>query len=163
MNGLRIATLAALVLSGQYAIAGGFLTAQEFVTRATASGQTEVELGKLALQKSQNVNIRAFAQRMVTDHGRTSAELAALAHARGLKVGAPTSEQRAAIENLRGKAGKDFDAAYGKQVVEDHDEAVSLFSAAGTLDDKELSAFASKVLPTLTSHQQTAHQLIPGQ
>ena len=162
MNRLRIA-LAALVLTGQYAFAGGFLTPQDFVTRATASGQVEVELSKLALEKSQDVNIRAFAQRMVTDHGRATAELSALAGSKGLKAGSPTAEQRAVINNLRQKTGKDFDAAYGRQMVEDHDEAVSLFSAAGTLDDKELSAFAGKLLPTLTNHQQTAHQLVPGQ
>lgn len=163
MNKLRFASLAALMLLGQSALAGGFLTAQEFVTRATAAGQTEVELSKLALEKSEAVNIRAFAQRMVTDHGRVNAELAALANAKGLKVAAPTAEQRATLENLRLKTGREFDAAYGRQMVQDHDAAVSLFSAAGTLDDKELSAFASKVLPTLTTHQQTAHQLIPGQ
>ncbi len=163
MNRLRIATLAAMALAGQYAFAAGFLTAQEFVTRATASAQVEVELSKLALEKSQDVNIRAFAQRMVADHGRAAAELAALARSKGLKAGVPTAEQRAAIDKLRQKTGRDFDSAYGRQMVEDHDEAVSLFSAAGTLDDKELSAYAGKVLPTLTNHQQTAHQLIPGQ
>lgn len=163
MNKRSFAALAALLFVAQSSLAGGFLTAQEFVTRATASGQAEVEFSKLALEKSQDVNIRAFAQRMVTDHGRASAELAALAKSKGLKASAPTAEQRAALESLRQKMGKAFDVAYGKQMVEDHDEAVSLFSAAGTLDDKELAAWASKLLPTLTNHQQTAHQLVPGQ
>jgi putative membrane protein len=163
MNKLRIASLAALVLAAQTTLAGGFLTAQEFVTRATAASRAEVEFSKLALEKSQDANVRAFAQRMVTDHGRAGAELAALANAKRLKPAELSAEQRARLDSLRQKAGKDFDAAYGRQMVEDHDEAVSLFSAAGTLDDKELAAYASKLLPTLTNHQQTAHQLIPGQ
>ena len=46
-------------------------------------------------------------------------------------------------------------------MVKDHDEAVLLFSAAGTLedDDKELAAFARKTLPVLTEHQQLAAHL----
>ncbi len=38
------------------------------VTAASAIGLIDVEAGKLALEKSQNTEVRAFAQRMVGDH-----------------------------------------------------------------------------------------------
>jgi putative membrane protein len=162
MNRLRIALLGTLVLAGQQALGAGFITPQEFVTRASAAGLGEVELGKLALQKSSAADIRAFAQKMVDDHGKTGAELAALAKARMLSVATqPNDAQRAALAQLRQKSGRQFDEAWTGQMAKDHDEAVLLFSAAGTLedDDAELAAFSRKVLPVLSEHQQLAAHL----
>jgi len=162
MNKLRIALLGTLVLAGQQVLAAGFITPQEFVTRASAAGLGEVELGKLALEKSSAADIRAFAQKMVEDHGKSGAELAALARARMLSVASQPSEaQRTALAQLRQKSGQQFDTAWTEQMTKDHDEAVLLFSAAGTLedDDKELAAFARKTLPVLTGHQQLAAHL----
>jgi putative membrane protein len=161
MNKLGIAAMAALAFTMQPVFGAGFMTAQEFVTRASASGHAEVELAKLALQKSSAPDIRAFAQKMVDDHDRTNQELTALARPRSLAVAGPDETQRAAIAELRKKSGPAFDAAYAQQAQKDHDEAVSLFSAAGTLedDDKALAEFARKTLPRLTEHQQAAAQL----
>ena len=64
-----------------------------------------------------------------------------------------------ALEDLRGKSGKEFDAAYAAQMVKDHNEAVALFTAASSLPDSELAGFASKTLPTLRDHQAMAKQL----
>jgi putative membrane protein len=135
------------------------LTPKEFVAQASAGGQAEVELGKLALQRSQAPDVRAFAQKMVDDHGKANAELASLAKAKGMELSGPNDEQRAMIEGLRKKSGKDFDAAYAAAMSKDHDEDVSMFSAAGTLQDAQLADFARKALPVLTQHQQMAHQL----
>jgi putative membrane protein len=160
MNMLRIAAIGALVFSGQLASGAGFLAPQEFVTRASAAGLGEVELGKLAVQKGSAAHVRAFAQKMIEDHGKSGAELAALAKKKALKLAAqPGEEQRTALAELRGKTGSEFDAAWIQQMVKDHDQAVSLFSAAGTLDDADLAGFARNTLPTLTEHQQMAAQL----
>lgn len=160
MNKLRIALLGALMLAGQPLLAAGFITPQEFVTRASAAGLGEVELGKLALQKSDAADIRAFAQKMVEDHGKANAELAAVARTRALQVATQPSEaQRTALAQLRQKTGQQFNEAWTGQMVKDHDEAVLLFSAAGTLEDEELAAFSRKTLPVLTEHQQMAAHL----
>lgn len=160
MNKLGIAVIAALAFTVQQAFGAGFLTAQEFVTRASAAGQAEVEMGKLALEKSTAPDIKAFAQKMVEDHTSTGQELATLAKSKGLApAAAPSDAQRAVIAGLRGKSGAAFDEAYAQQAQKDHDEAVSLFSAAGTLADTTLAEFARMTLPKLTAHQQAAAQL----
>jgi putative membrane protein len=64
-----------------------------------------------------------------------------------------------ALEDLRGKSGKEFDTAYAKQMVMDHNEAVTLFTGASALPDADLAAFAKKTLPTLKEHQQMAAHL----
>ncbi len=160
MNKLRIALLGALMLTGQQLLAAGFITPQEFVTRASASGLGEVELGKLALEKSEAADIRAFAQKMVGDHGRANADLAAVASRKGLPVATqPSGAQRTPLAQLRQKTGRDFNEAWTAQMVKDHGEAVLLFSAAGTLDDEQLAAFSRKTLPVLSEHQQMAAHL----
>src|SRR5262249_42041407 len=110
-------------------------------------------------EKSQAREIRTFAQKMVDDHDKANAALAALAKRLKLQVAPPTAEQRAQLTELRKKSGADFDAAWTDQMVKDHDEAVSLFSAAGTLDDAQLATFARDTLPVLTRHQEMANQL----
>ncbi len=159
MNRLRIVVLVAWLFSSGHVMAAGFLTAEEFVARASAAGQSEIDLGKLAAQKSTAVDIRAFAQKMIEDHGKAGAELAILAKKKGLAIAQPGEAQLATLAELQQKSGGEFDAAYAKQMLTDHDDAVSLFSAAGTLDDPDLAAFARKALPVLTQHQQMAKHL----
>jgi putative membrane protein len=160
MNKLAFAAIAALACTAQQGFAAGFLTAQEFVTRASAAGQAEVELGKLAIARSSAPDIRGFAQKMIEDHGRIGQELAMLAKSKGLAVSAaPDDAQRSVLAELRGKSGPAFDEAYAQQAQKDHDEAVSLFSAAGTLQDTVLAEFARRTLPELTEHQQAAAHL----
>ncbi len=44
-------------------------------------------------------------------------------------------------------------------MVQDHDEAVALFTSASTLPDKDLPGFAAKTLPILKEHQQHSMRL----
>ena len=160
MRKLGFAAIATLAFTAQQAFCAGFMTAQEFVTRASAAGMAEVELSKLALEKSSAPDIMGFAQKMIADHGRIGQELAALAKPKGLVLAqTPNEAQRTALAELRKKSGPTFDAAYAQQAQKDHDEAVSLFSAAGTLEDTALAAFARQTLPKLTEHQQAAANL----
>ena len=48
---------------------------QSFVTEAAAGGLAEVELGQLAAEKSSNPEVKKFAERMVTDHGKANDQL----------------------------------------------------------------------------------------
>src|SRR5207237_946016 len=50
-------------------------TDRTFVTNAAEGGMAEVELGQLATNKATNPDVKQFAQRMVTDHGKANDEL----------------------------------------------------------------------------------------
>jgi putative membrane protein len=159
MKKMLLAGLTAASLS-QFALGAAPLSNADFVAKASESGVAEVELGKLAAQKGSSPEVRAYGQRMVTDHSKANAELEALAAQKTLTpVKTPNAMHAKALEDLRGKSGKDFDAAYAKQMVVDHQEAVTLFTAASSLPDRELAAFASKTLPTLRDHDQQAKHL----
>jgi putative membrane protein len=138
-------------------------TASVFVQKAAQDGMTEVELGKVALAKSRNAEVRDFAQRMVTDHGKANNELAALARQKG--IDAPNkldAEHQAMVQKFEGKSGAAFDNEYSRHMSMDHTKAISLFEAASKSEDPDFAGFAKKTLPTLKEHKKLASQL-PGQ
>lgn len=136
---------------------------ESFVKHAATDGMAEVELGKIALQKSQDPAVRKFAQRMVTDHGKANTELASIAKRKNLDV--PTSldsKHQSLVQSMNAKSGAAFDAAYSEHMQADHSKAIALFEAASKSSDTDLAAFAKKTLPTLQEHKQMADALPAG-
>ena len=60
------------------------LTAQQFVTDAAVGGMKEVQLSELALNKSQNLEVKKLAACMVNDHYKANARLEKIAQSAGL-------------------------------------------------------------------------------
>ena len=133
-----------------------------FVKKASLDGMTEVEAGKVALAKSQDPDIRSFAQRMVDDHSKAGAELASLAKTKGLAAPKQLdAEHQAMLDALKAKSGHEFDHAYAEHMNMDHSKAIALFESASKSDDVQLAQFAEKTLPTLKQHKALAQKL-PG-
>jgi len=134
-----------------------------FVEKAAQDGMTEVELAKIALDRSQNTAIRKFAQRMVTDHGKANQELASIAKTKGIEVPASLdTEHREVVDKLQANEGSAFDIEYSRHMNMDHTMAITLFEAEANASDKDFASFAKKTLPTLKEHKTMAGKL-PGQ
>ena len=127
---------------------------KDWVAMAGMAGLAEVEMGNLALQKAENADVKAFAQRMVTDHTKSNEELQQLATAKGLTLPAQLDgEHKAGVDHLNSLSGKEFDKAYMQHMVADHDKAVSHFTAGSTnVADADIKAYATKTLPVLQEH-----------
>jgi putative membrane protein len=135
-------------------------TPETFVKTAAQDGMTEVALGKLALTKSSNNDVKQFAQKMVQDHGQADQQLASLAKSKGLAV--PTTldaQHEAMVKALSAKSGVAFDSSYAAHMAKGHTKAVALFQAASKSSDPDVAAFAQKTLPTLQEHKQLADTL----
>jgi putative membrane protein len=131
-----------------------------FVKKAAQDGMTEVELGKLAMDKSNNAAVKRFAQRMVQDHGAANAELSGIAKGKNLQVPAALDEEhQGMVKKLAAKSGAAFDADYAKHMAMDHTKAVALFQSETKSTDSELANFAKKTLPTLQEHKRMADSL----
>jgi len=127
-----------------------------FVKKAALDGMAEVELGRIALSKSQDAKVRSFAERMVRDHGKANEALDAIAKRKGLSVPmALDPEHRSLIQSLNAKSGTAFDTAYTEHM-RDHSKAIALFQGAITGPDQDLATFAKETLPTLEQHEQMA-------
>src|SRR5581483_11313460 len=62
----------------------GPMTAQDFVSDAVWGGDKEVALGKLAQERSQNPDVKAFGQQMIRDHSRANQQLITICDREGL-------------------------------------------------------------------------------
>jgi putative membrane protein len=126
----------------------------DFLTKAAQGGMAEVELGKIAVQKATNPEVKKFAQKMVDDHTKANNELKELAAKKGVTL--PTeidSSHRSAIDKMKGLSGADFDKAYVDAMVDDHETDVDEFEEQSKdAKDADIKAFAAKTLPTLKSH-----------
>ena len=71
--------IATLGTASAIAAAGDKVTAEDFAKKAGAAGMAEVEMGKLGAQKATDPDVKAYAQKMVTDHTRANKELMAAA------------------------------------------------------------------------------------
>jgi putative membrane protein len=134
---------------------------KEFIVEAGKAGLAEVQMGNLALQNAQNADVKAFAQRMVTDHSKSNEELQQLATAKGIALAAELSgDPQQALEHLGTLDGAAFDKAYMQHMVADHGKAVTLFqNGSASAQDADLKAWATKTLPTLQEHATLAQQV----
>lgn len=160
----KIFLIAALAACSAVAMAdSNKISADDFVKKAGAAGAAEVEMGKLGAQKATNAEVKAFAQKMVTDHTKANKELLAAAKAKNLEV--PT-EPGMVHKGMKEKfehqsADQDFNHDFMQQMVRDHTKAVELFQTASndTTLDPDLRGWAKKTLPTLEQHLADAQTL----
>jgi putative membrane protein len=137
---------------------------QKFVRHATADSLLEVELGRLAQARGGGGAIKTLGERLIADHGRLSADLQRIAAARGMTLPARLGRDReASLEQIGRLSGTEFDTAFSKQAVADHQRAVARYDQqAITARDPELKAWVSQALPTLREHLQAARALSPN-
>lgn len=132
-----------------------------FVAKAAQGGLAEVELGKLAVDKASNPDVKQFGQRMVDDHTKANDQLKSVAGQQNYQVPAETDAQhKAMMKRLSGLSGAAFDRAYMRNMVMDHKKDVAEFqkeSAAGKND--AVKGFASQTLPTLRDHLKSAQEI----
>lgn len=132
-----------------------------FAVKAAAGGMLEVELGKLAQQKSSNASVKAFGEMMVKDHSKANIELKGLAKSKHIVLPDTLSgEGMKTKAELSGKSGADFDKAYADLMVKDHQDDIDEFEkGAKVVKYPEMIAFADKTLPILKMHLDAAKKV----
>jgi putative membrane protein len=127
---------------------------KKFVKDSALGGMTEVELGKLAAQKASNDAVKQFGQRMVDDHSKANDQLKQIAGKSNLEVPAALdSKHQSRVDKLAKLSGPEFDKAYVKDQLKDHERDVDDFkSEAQNGSDANVKQFAMETLPTLQQH-----------
>lgn len=134
---------------------------RDFLMDAAMGGLMEVELGRIAAQKGMSDSVKQFGQRMVDDHSKANEELTSLASSKGITLPTALDEKHQKdVTKLSALSGAEFDRAYSKMMLSDHNKDVKEFEKQSIKGaDAELKAFASKTLPTLQEHLQMARAL----
>lgn len=128
---------------------------QKFMTEAAGAGMYEVEVSKLVADRSQNADLKSFAQMLITDHTAANTELMGIAQAKNVSL-PPTmpKSKQSDIDKLAKLKGDAFDKAFIQQAgLKAHREAVTLFDGESKSGkDADVKGFATKILPKLREH-----------
>jgi putative membrane protein len=127
----------------------------------------DIEAGKQALDKSQNKDVRAFAQQMVGDHTAVNEQALALVKKLNVKPEdnatsqSLTKQAEATRKKLAGLDGAAFDKAYVDNEVAYHKTVNNALRSTLIPDaqNAELKALLEKGLTVFEGHQKHAEQL----
>jgi len=126
----------------------------EFYKAAATGGFAEVELAKLAQEKSKAEDVKEFAAMMVKDHTAANNKLKTLAAANDVTLPDDTTlMQKATKKKLEVQSAADFDEAYVKQQIKAHEDTAALMK--NEIDggkDPDAKRFATEALPTVEAH-----------
>jgi predicted outer membrane protein len=159
--------------SGQGATAGGAAAAgaskgsvskadEKIIKDMAMANIAEIETGKIAQSKSQNDQVKSFAQQMIDDHSKALSELQTLAQQKGVTLPTePDSKHKAMATKLQAMSGDAFDKAYMAQAgVSDHKKVHSmLMSDEKRAKDPDVKAAAAKMAPVVEQHLKSAEQM----
>lgn len=136
--------------------------AQEFVNAAGQAGLLEIQTSKMALDRSNNSDVKTFAQMMMDQHTQAAEGLKAAAAAAALAPPPDTLDEahvRKVSDLTENRPSDAFDADYMKMQIDAHTEAIQLFqdyAASGEI--APIKAFAEQTLPALQQHKAKAQQ-----
>ena len=122
----------------------------------------EVEMGKMAQSKSQNAEVKTFAQQMIDDHGKGLTEVQTVAQAKGITL--PTeldAKHKAMAAKLAKLEGDKFDKEYMKVGgTGGHKEALAMLNKnEKSAKDADVKGLATKMKPTVEQHLKAAQQM----
>ena len=136
---------------------------QEFVRKAAIANEFEIESSHLALERSRNRDVRAFAERMIEDHLTTGDRLELAIRDSRQRLRLPRALDNTHMNKLRQLervSNRNFDQMYLQMQRDAHREAVQLFTDYRRNGaDPALREFARETLPHLRDHREHVAQL----
>jgi putative membrane protein len=134
---------------------------QKFLVESARGSLMEVELGRVAKNKSRETEVRDFGNRMVEDHSKALRQIEELASKKGVTVSTALDEKHQKIIERYEKFGADeFDTKYINHMVRDHEKDLSeAESQAKNAKDSDIAEFAARLVPIYRSHLDQARKV----
>ena len=126
---------------------------------------SEIAAGKLALEKSQNDQVKQYAQKLIDDHTQAQQELQKIADAKGVELeNEPDAKHKSMVKTMSALEGEKFDKMYLTQGgARDHKNTQQLLQKMQKQSkDKDLQALAQKIEPAVQQHLTMAQDLQSG-
>ena len=136
--------------------AGPATTAGDFVTAVGASDLYEIEAGRIAAQKANSEELKSFADMLVADHQKSTADLKTAAGQSSPPVTvspALDAEKQGLLDALKNAGAADFDRTFVDQQKQAHQKALDLlrrYQSSG--DSQSLKDFAGKASAVVQAH-----------
>lgn len=150
-----------------------------FLKEAIQGNLAEVELGKLAQEKSKNADVQAYGKMLADDHGQANEKAQAMAQQMGVEAPRQMSaKQQADVKRLQSLEGAAFDRMFVAHMIKDHKKDIKDYTRAseqmpGTQTSGKMGSekmglgagagqvadYAKETLPTLEKHLKAAEDL----
>jgi putative membrane protein len=136
-----------------------------FVRKAMEGSLAEVQLGQLTLQKSNNDQVKQFAQRMIDDHTKLNDQMKPVAQQLGVSApNQPSKKDRQTMAKLQALSGSAYDQAYIRDMVKDHKQDLSEFQGeASSGQDQTVKDAANQGSQVISQHLQMIQQIAKDQ
>jgi putative membrane protein len=143
--------------------ANASISTPDFINRVVMSDMFDTQAAKIAEQKGDS-NDRSFGRTEAGYHPKLTDELRSMVNSGKVKdSNIPTaldSEHQQRLDRLQKLSGKQFDEAFKKDMIQNHDNLVAALDQysrnGGNTDVKQ---WASKTLPAVKEHQKTSETL----
>jgi predicted outer membrane protein len=125
--------------------------------------QLAIQMGKLAQDKGSTRAARAYGQRLVADNTLAERKIDAYLRKRGADLSALASTTNADPDHelLATKSGVEFDRAFARQIVSDHQKSLDLIESARVeTGDDALGVLYDDLTTTLRADQRAAKDLL---
>jgi putative membrane protein len=132
------------------------LTPADYAKKAAEGDMFEIQSSQLALEKSTNDAVKAFAKMMVDDHKNSSAKLTAAAERDNFAISPPKDLDQThqnQMDDMKSKSGAAFDKVYVEDQLKAHESALALhkeFASSG--DQPAMKAAAAEISGVVTQH-----------
>jgi len=139
----------------------------EIAATVVAANDTDIENGKLALEKSKNADVKQFANEMIAAHTQLNQQGSALLTKLGVTpADNPTSTSiktggESSRATLKGLSGADFDKAYINAEVDLHQAVLDQLdnTLIPSAQNAELKSLLEQARPTISAHLDHAKSL----
>lgn len=127
---------------------------KNFAMMVAQTDIAELKVSNMALQKSNNDEVKKLAQKLIDDHTKTTDSMKEIASKKGLTLPTePDAKHKALATKLEGESGDQFDKDYLAANSMDHHKVVQAFQKeANNGKDPDIKSFASQYLPAIQEH-----------
>ena len=151
---------------------------RDFVDDLTIVGMAEVELGRMAMERSDNDWVKQFGEMMVRDHSKAGEELKQIAMKYAIPTPAGLDQQHQDLKTkLSNLKGAEFDREYMNAMVEGHEDVVDRLQTRASEDrfgddkgtvtpersdnpvEASINEWAANALPTTRHHLDEARNI----
>jgi putative membrane protein len=160
----QLAFFTVIALCGPAYAQGLSAPEKAFVEKAAKGNLAEVELGKLASQKSNNAQVKAFGQQMITDHSKANDSLKPIADSAHVPWPTQlTGESKTVYDRLSKLSGSQFDKLYVQTMAQDHQKDAAEYRTESTkVKDPQLKTYITQTLPVVEQHLNHIKQIQPS-
>jgi putative membrane protein len=134
---------------------------QDFMMKAAQADMSEIDIARFALQKSQDSDVKDYANMIQSDHMSALEDLTDLMKDNGVSLPRTlNAETKMDIEKLTELSGADFDREFVNMMVADHQKVIEMFrDEADIAENPEVVKYAEDMLPKLEMHLEKAQRL----